>query len=173
MKEVEAKYRIDCNRLGRIKTKIEGMGARLVSTRIEEDVYFEHPCRSMLERDEAIRLRRVEDGGSTRLILTYKGPRSGGLAKSREEVEARVDDTIILILDRLGFKPVVTVSKRRTIYDLGDLLFFVDEVKGLGCFVEIESRSGDPDAIIKAGETIGLDRGSIVDLTYVEMLIGR
>ena len=173
MKEVEVKYRVDCNSLDRIKAKIEGIGAKLVSVRVEEDVYFEHPCRSMLEGDEAIRLRRVEDERSRRLILTYKGPRSGGLAKSREEVEARVDDSITVILDRLGFKPVVTVSKRRTIYDLGDLLFFVDEVKGLGCFVEIESRSGDPDAIIEAGETIGLSRESIVDLTYVEMLVGR
>ncbi len=173
MREVEVKYRVDCNRVDHVKARIEGMGARLVSVRVEEDTYFEHPCWSMFERDEAVRLRRIVDGGSSTLVLTYKGPRSGGLAKSREEVEARVDDSITVILDRLGFRPVVTVSKRRLIYELGDLLFFVDEVKGLGCFVEIESRSGDSDAILEAGESIGLDRDSIVELTYVEMLAGR
>ena len=173
MREVEAKYRIECALMDEIKRRIESLGAKLVDDRTEEDVYFEHPCWSMLERDEAVRLRRLHEGSVERLILTYKGPRSGGPAKSREEIEARVDDNVRIILERLGFRPFITVSKRRAVYELGDLTFFVDEVRDLGCFVEIESRSGDTEAIMKAGEALGLRKEDIVDLTYVEMLAGR
>jgi len=106
----------------------------------QEDDYYNHPARNFLHTDEAVRLRRVLSGGQDKTVFTYKGPNHSDRGQSREELETGVEDapTMRAALDRLGFKAVASVYKRRREYKKEDVTVCLDEVEELGSFFEIE-----------------------------------
>ncbi len=104
----------------------------------QEDIYFSHPCRDFASTDEALRLRRCSKG----TFLTYKGPKLDSISKTREELEIEVPAEIVQILRRVGFKEAGRVCKTRRSFRKNDLLLFIDDVQGLGRFVELESTTG-------------------------------
>jgi len=178
--EVEAKIMLDsCTELGRVRERLRGLGAALEGEVFEEDIYYQHPCRDFAETDEALRLRRA--GGTVE--LTYKGPkRLVGGSKAREEVTVRVDpgeaERLDRLLDRLGFRRAARVAKRREYYRLGSVSVSLDEVEGLGCFVEIEYRGGGgveeaSRSIEEAAERLGLRGKPRVYKSYLELLLER
>jgi adenylate cyclase class 2 len=178
--EVEAKIVLgSCDRLGEVRRRLEELGAKLEGEVYEEDTYYQHPCRNFAETDEALRLR-IADG---RVELTYKGPkRVHGGVKEREELTARVEDGAYMarILERLGFKPVATVRKRRLYYSIEGLaVVSLDTVEGLGCFVEIEYRgkAGSPEeaaeAVERLAERLGLAGLPRTVKSYLELLLEK
>src|SRR5690242_2356685 len=54
----------------------------------EADHYFNAPDRDFAQTDEAFRLRRI----GPKNLLTYKGPKSPGLVKTRAEIEVPLAD---------------------------------------------------------------------------------
>ncbi|MEM0023370.1 MAG: class IV adenylate cyclase [Thermofilaceae archaeon] len=158
--EIEVKARADPEN---VREKLAKLGARLLRIETQEDIYFEHPCRSMLEVDEALRLRVAEG----RVELTYKGPRSHSLAKSRLEITVGLDDAQAakLLLEQLGFREAVKVRKRRESYALGRATVALDEVEGLGFFVEVEGDS-ESEVLSILSE---LGAVEIVKETYAEL----
>ena len=62
------------------------------------------------------------------------------ISKTRKEIEVAVEDSIKVadIFENLSFRPVATVRKNRIIYTMGELIVTLDEVQGVGNFVEIE-----------------------------------
>jgi adenylate cyclase class 2 len=74
--------------------------------------------------------------------MTYKGRKFDRLSKTREEIEVTVGDAAAAtrLLERLGFTPVAAVRKLRRMYELGDYTICLDDVAGLGTFVEVEAR---------------------------------
>lgn len=164
MREVEVKARAD---LERVRRRLEELGAQLVGVEDQDDTYFEHPCRSMIEGDEALRLRVA--GG--RVELTYKGPRERATAKSRLELSVQLSDaeTAKRLLEQLGFRESVRVRKRREVYRLGGVLVALDSVEGLGCFVEVEGE--DEGEVLAALGSLGARE--IVGETYAELAARR
>lgn len=136
MLEVEVKYRA---RLSDVREALRGLGFSLLSSSEEVDIYFQHPCRDFSASDEALRVRL--SGGAA--SVTYKGPRTGTEAKTRLEITASSGVEVVEVFKRLGFVPVATVRKRREYYQRGDILVSLDEVEGLGEFVEIEKVVAD------------------------------
>lgn len=114
-------------------------GAVEGETHVEEDTYFAHPTRDFARTDEALRLRRT----AGRLELTYKGPRQGGPVKSRVEHQVVVDGDPTALLRGLGFTPAAGVRKTRSHWALGDVAIAVDDVEGLGRFLEVEVVADD------------------------------
>ncbi len=172
MREVEAKIVLrDCALLEAIEGRLARLGARLEGEAREVDLYFQHPCRDFAETDEALRLR--EAGG--RCELTYKGPKEGGRVKARLEATVEVSDCdeAKLILEKLGFRPVAVVEKRRRYYSLGGVTVTLDEVRGLGCFVEVESKSGNEEEVLEAIRTLGLEGFETTTKSYLELLLER
>ncbi|MEM0286421.1 MAG: class IV adenylate cyclase, partial [Candidatus Methanomethyliaceae archaeon] len=88
-KEIEVKAKIEED----LSEKILKIGGKFLSEKNQEDIYFEHPCKSFLESDEALRLR-IENNKN---ILTFKGKREGRDLKIREELEIEVNDSKTLI----------------------------------------------------------------------------
>jgi len=113
---------------------------------MQEDLYFSHPCRDFSRTDEALRLRRV-GGAPEAWYLTYKGPKLDRISKSREEIEIRTAPDIEAILEKLGFSRVARILKTRRGFRKGDTLLYLDDVEGLGRFVELESASHDTDRL--------------------------
>lgn len=143
--------------------------------REETDVYYRHPCRDLAATDEAVRVRRTGDGAA----LTYKGPRRGGETKTRSEHETTVADPAEAgaILERLGFTPLAPVRKERVVYEVGAWTVTLDDVEGLGRFVEVERVVGE-GADVEALEAEALDlledlgAGDPEPRSYLELVLG-
>jgi len=170
MIEVEIKaYAPD---IGRVETRLRELGANFLIERLEEDVYFASPSWDPASRDEALRVRTTP-GGS---FLTYKGPKMDDITKTREEVEVVVsnaEDTITL-LNRLGFEPVAEIKKIRRVYEVKEFLIMLDDVFGVGSFVEIEAKRGKiklRQKAFKLLKDLGLDRTE--RRSYLELLLEK
>lgn len=115
------------------------------------DVYFRHPQRDFAATDEALRIRSV--GGKN--CVTYKGPVVDSQTKTRREIEVGLTDgpesgrQFSEILVHLGFQPVRSVNKRRSAWRLAwqdrDFEIALDDVTGLGTFIEIETLAGEAE----------------------------
>ncbi len=165
--EVEIKFRADRS----VEDKIREI-AEFVCEKVEEDVYFNSPVRDFRKSDEALRIRKDSEG----IKLTYKGPKVDAETKTREEIEIRVDDyeKAMEIFDRLGFRTIRRVVKRRRIYRYEDVTICFDDVEGLGQFVEIEVKSGDLESakqkVFEVAKMLGFDPSNSIRESYLEML---
>lgn len=158
----------------RVRRRLRALGAQLQGEEAQRDTYFAHPGRDFAATDEALRLR--EAGGKAE--LTYKGPKLDAQTKTREELTVQVGpaEELAALLQRLGFREVARVAKRRETWVLQGLEVALDEVAGLGTFVEVEGRGqGDVDAM--RARVLGLlkELGGQESLrtSYLEMLLGR
>ena len=165
-REVEVKYR--CPDHDKIRSLLLEMKAVFVGVIEQVDTYFQHPCRDFVETDEALRIRRMKD----RSIITYKGPKEGGWAKTRIEVEVEVSsaDEAAKILEMLGFKPVAVIHKRREIYHVDGVEVSLDVIEGVGKFVELEDKGGGLDNIKRLVKELGLIEGPIYK-SYLELYL--
>ena len=95
-----------------VRRRLRELGAERLGTVHQRDVYYDHPSRSFAETDEALRLRREDDGGTT-VTLTYKGPLVDEVSKTREEVETEVADADAMddVLRAVGFEPAAEVAE--------------------------------------------------------------
>ena len=140
---------------------------------VQVDLYFSHPARDFGVTDEALRLRRENE----RTVITYKGPKLDQDTKLREEIELGVEDLdrMSLVLERMGFRPVIRIVKKRTVYDLQGIHFCLDRLPELGNFVEMEWQGDDLDfgkkRIMELKQKLGL-RGN-ERRSYLELLIEK
>jgi adenylate cyclase class 2 len=170
--EVELKYRSPGNE--KIEKALVKLGAKHISGGPMEDIYFAHPSRDFGKTDEALRLRKREDGAE----LTYKGPRiHADGAKAREEITLKTDNPLTMqrIVERLGFKESYALKKTRTSYLLDKLRVDIDDVEGLGEFVELEVLTESPERskqlLELARAELGLEK--LEPKTYLEMIIEK
>lgn len=138
-----------------IVERLEKIGARGQAARQQNDHYYAHPGRDFAVTDEALRIR--EDDQDVR--LTYKGPLIDDVAKSRLELETGIESAEVAagILEALGFRLVRVVSKQRRTFPLSwhgtRVEAVIDQVEGLGEFVELETIS-DLDGHQAARDTL-------------------
>ena len=170
MIEVESKFKSPGNE--KVERALAHLGAKKIASVDMEDVYFAHPSKDFGKSDEALRLRKI-DGAAE---LTYKGPRMHSeSAKAREEVTLKTDNPLTAqrIIERLGFKEFGIVRKRRISYILDKLRVDVDDVEGLGEYVELEVLTESPERaeqlVELARKELALDR--LEKRTYLEILI--
>ncbi len=174
MLEVEAKFAIKDP--GEIRARLNRQGVQMAKRQQERDVYYNAPHRDFAETDEAFRVRYDADGAT----LTYKGPKARiGSAKAREEFNLAVasGETLEAILSRLGFRRAADLLKTREFYDMGPITVTLDEIEGLGTFIEIEilTESGEENAADRIGAVakgLGVD-GPPIYTSYLEMLLSK
>ncbi|RLF24672.1 MAG: class IV adenylate cyclase [Thermoprotei archaeon] len=171
MIEVEAKFRVEG--LEEVKYRLHRLGAIHIADYTQVDTYFNHPSRDFRATKEVLRLRQ-EDGHA---YLTYKSLVESTF-KAREEVEVEVGNAKLMmeILERLGFKVVAKIVKRRQEYKLfNNCRVCLDEVKGLGKFIEIEVIARDKDEgeryMVQVIKSLGLDSEKVITKSYLEMLL--
>ena len=164
--EVEVKLRVRGG-LRELVELLDALGYLAVSDEAQLDVYFSHPCYDFSSRDEALRLR--VSGG--RAVLCYKGPRQPSRVKKRLEVEVAVSDasSTVRLLKALGFRELARIEKRRRVFKRSNVTIALDEVKGLGPFVEVEAPS--ESAVLKAMYELGFSEKDIVRETYLELAL--
>ena len=167
MIEVEVKARAQED----TQEKITAMGAKPLKVENHHDLYFNSPLRDFKVSDEALRIRIKEEGAR----LTYKGPKLDQETKSRLEWTVKIDDPVQMeqILLVLGFELSAEVCKRRTKYSFGDIVIALDEVEGLGSFLEVEA-VGDIGWEMQRTKVLsvlaGLGLGGSIRSSYLELL---
>ena len=86
-------------------------------------------------------------------------------------------ETLEEILSRTGFRPAAAVSKVREFYGIGEVTVTLDDVEGLGTFVEIEilteeSKEDAADRIGAVAKELGV-AGPPIHTSYLEMLLAK
>ncbi|MDY6866212.1 MAG: class IV adenylate cyclase [Halobacteriota archaeon] len=176
MIEVEVKVRLSHDG---IETEIDDIGAKFSGSEEQIDVYYGAPHRDFSATDEALRIRTVTSESISKDIITYKGPKIDSESKTREEVEVGIEDKVEMdrMLTLLGFSKVYEVSKTRRNYRIGDIMISLDDVKGLGSFMEVETTS-DEAALLSKKEKVfsilnalGYDKVDVIRTSYLELLL--
>ena len=146
MIEIEKKYRLTVEQRERVLERLRQAGAEDRGEEFEENTIYGG---GQLKRGTSVlRLRRV----GSRALLTYKErfPNASAVKHQREE-ETAIDDAaaMALILDALGFKPLLVYEKRRRTWSLGPAEVVLDELS-FGSFMEIEGSEQEIDAAEQA-----------------------
>jgi adenylate cyclase class 2 len=185
----EVEVKVPITDFEEMKQKLLDSGANQLNREVQVDTYFDHPCRTFYETDEAVRVRsrRPLDGAELDLShalheLTYKGPKIDQKTKTRLEYSVDINDVnaITAILENLGFKSVATVSKKRTFYNLREITISIDDVEHIGLFLELESIAHEKSELESAKMTIfslldelGIDSSQSVRESYLELYLDR
>ena len=158
--EIKAKAKI-------AESRLIDLGAVGSGVEVQVDQYFNSPTRDFRLSDEALRVRKVNDS----YRLTYKGPRIDSNTKSREELEIVTEPEMVDILKKLGFVPAAVVKKTRRLFTLGDITICLDEVEGLGSFIELEVASLEAkEGLFDLFSKLGIKRDESITKSYLELL---
>lgn len=156
MREVELKAVVD-SMPARI-ANVERAGGRLTFRGRLEDCRYDTLDRQLRVRDDVLRLRVYRDDHSVRAELGWKGPtRYEDGYKVRDEVGARSPDAdgLRYILEHMGFVITREIDREITQYELHGATVRFERYPRMDDLVEVE---GEPDAIERAIEAIGLPR---------------
>lgn len=169
--EIEIKLKVDD--LAPIRSRLKELGAQRVGEVIETNIFFDTPDRALLANDCGLRVRRKRDvtgSEKDKLVITYKGARSEGPVKRREEIEVAVDrfDNAITLLERLGYTRNLKFEKRRESWKIEKSLVELDSLPELGCFIEIEAPT--QTEVLKIRERLGLSDVPGVTKTYADLV---
>lgn len=178
--EVEQKFSLQ-DRTEQVRERLTQLGARPAGEVRQIDRYFNHPARDFAQTDEALRIRSVAEQN----FVTWKGPKIDSRTKTRREIETPLGDgeqtasQFAETLERLGFRPVRVVAKRRQKLELMwsgfQFELALDNVDGLGSFMEIELLADEQGleaaqaAVLNLSEKLGLNEPE--RRSYLEMLL--
>jgi len=160
--EIEVKLRIPST--ARLGLELVAAGFTLRHPEAQETSELWDRAGTLLAADSALRLRRYGE----QTLLTWKGPKvADPLLKIRPEVETDVADpeAMAAILRALGFAPVLTMVKTRSIWLRGDLEACLDQTP-FGCFLELE---GAREAIAQAMAELALSADQTEPRSYAAL----
>lgn len=168
MKLVSVEIKARCRDADRVREVLRARNARLAGTDHQIDTYFR-------VSDGRLKLRQ---GNIENALIAYRRPDQAG-PKTSDVALAPVSngDDLRVVLERaLGV--LVAVDKRREIYYVENVKFHIDEVVGLGSFVEIEAcgaADADREPLLaqcrKYMELFGIREEDLVERSYSDLLL--
>lgn len=169
--EVEQKYRV--RDLNHVRAQLDAL--RAVAFTIgnsDHDIFFDFPDGRLGRNDQYLILRHMQPSG--RVLWISKGP---GPDKCVAMDLADLDNAITM-LTSLGFVETKHINKQRDIYFLGMFHVTLDDVPGLGRFVELAIMTDDDPALLsldcdlsQLAETLGLSCADRETRSYRELLV--
>jgi len=163
--------KVRCPDLGPVRAKAAALAASPAQDIDQRDTFFVVP-------GGRLKVREFRDGSGE--LIAYERRNQAG---PRESVYTRAAcpdaRTLVEALSRvLGVRG--TVVKRRELLVVGRTRIHLDEVEGLGSFVELEVVLGD-DASVAGGvrevqellDALGLERSALVGDAYIDLLEAR
>jgi len=154
-----------------LRQRVKNLADRPAEVLQQEDIFF-HIAVGRLK------LRQQESGPGQ--LIYYNRPDVGGPKASDYQIypSAAPDQLRVLLADCLGERGVV--KKTRWLYWVGNTRIHLDEVVGLGTFMELE-------VVLKDGQTVGegeataqalcqkleIPASSLVEGAYIDLLEGQ
>ncbi len=138
--ELEAKLRVSDHQP--VRERLRAFGAEPRGSVLETNTLLDTPDGQLHARGCGLRVRSAvqDDTGAVTCTVTYKGPRSAGVLKQREEIETTAGDSDAMraLFHALGYTRSLIFEKRRETWAMSGCLIELDEVPHLGLFVEVE-----------------------------------
>ncbi|MCK2245262.1 MULTISPECIES: class IV adenylate cyclase [unclassified Crossiella] len=165
-----------------LKAVLTERGSKPAGPTHQIDAYYNHPSRDFTAPaaiSEWLRIRTEARGSSVNFKRWH--PIEDLIKTHADEYESTVGDVeaIRLLIEALGFHPLVTVDKTREEWRLGEAEVVFDHVVGAGDFVEFEFK-GAADTVADATARLdkfiaelGVELGAPVNRGYPHMLLGR
>jgi predicted adenylyl cyclase CyaB len=154
----------------RQKTRAEALAAGTAEHLVQEDTFFNVPV-------GRLKLRKLEDG--TAELIQYDRNDSPGPKESRYVFFRTRDPEGLkeVLAKALGIRAIV--RKKRTVYFFGQTRIHLDQVEGLGAFIELEVVLG-PGQDFQYGTAVAedlmskleIEKGDLVAAAYVDLLTG-
>jgi len=168
--ELESKIRVAEHEP--VRGRLREANAEYLGRVLETNRLFDDDKWTLLKGGCGLRVRscRTLDGPEQPATLTYKGPLRDGAFKRKSEIEIEIADAVSMvgILAAMGFSEWIIFEKNRESWRLPPCEVELDEVPGLGLFVEVE---GPDEAAIRAAlARLGLDPRQSTRRSYVAML---
>jgi adenylate cyclase, class 2 len=168
MKSLEIEIKFYIQNIDSIRAGIRSLGAELKDSGFETNILFDDDEMRLTQGKKLLRLRQ-----DNRCRLTVKAPPDDvdttktNQFKIFRELEVNVSDsqTMIAILEQLGFYPRQVYEKQRETYLFNHTELCLDTLP-YGHFLEIE---GGKDDIRKAAETIGLSWEKRITANYMSL----
>jgi adenylate cyclase class 2 len=146
LKEVEVKVKISDpkNTIALLNAK----GVTISEPVFQEDVVFINFPETIPYAEypqDAVFLRIRKQNGKILLTAKQNAPDATREDLSKIEKELEVSDGLVMeeIILMAGFRKAVEIKKKRVIAKVGLYEICVDEVEGLGCFMEIEKKTSE------------------------------
>lgn len=138
----------------------------------QEDTFFHCP-------QGRLKLRRFGDGVPAELI-SYRRDDTAGPKECRYVIHRTSDPQGLLAVLSDALEVRAVVRKRRTLYLIGPTRVHLDEVEGLGQFVELEvvlqSGQETSEAVAIAHDLmakLGIPQSQLIEKAYVDLLAER
>jgi adenylate cyclase class 2 len=175
--EVEVKSKV--KNFPTLRRKLKAMGAKFGSVLNQTDRLF-YPREAIKTKaqksgDYLLRIRN-EDG---KHFLAYKGltERKGVWV----EYEFGIDNPqeARKLIEAMGFGLALILKKKRIPGKLGKIVFCLDQIKGLGDFIEMEIITGKGKSkeaqqkIMQIFSQLGIDKGDFVRIGYPQIILKR
>ena len=148
-------------------------GASYIGLDHQVDTFFELP-----EGKGRLKLR---EGNIENALIHYRRPDREGPKTSEVALYKTNDGKQLkeLLINALGSK--VVVDKQRHIYFIDNVNFHIDEVKGLGAFVEIEAIDKDGsigleklhEQCTRFMKELGIGQEDLVGAAYADLLLNK
>ncbi|MGE5308190.1 MAG: class IV adenylate cyclase, partial [Deltaproteobacteria bacterium] len=145
------------------------MGAKPRDTVIQKDIYYTPMGRDLASSGEILRIR--DEHG--RFSMTYKGPLMTSELSLRPVVKVPFEKEWLPFMEK-DYVVLLPIVKKRSSFELGDLVIHLDDVEGLGKFVEAVGHSADCEVrVAKLLVSIGVPRGHIISESYFELMAAK
>ena len=150
MNEIEVKAKLK-NKEALMKL-LKDAGITVHDSRYQKDTVYwpndiKDPSAHLFGRN-FLRVREQKIGDNKKVLFTLKQSLKGQLDSIEHEIEIKEEDTakMFAMFELLGFYKFVTVEKERVTARIGDVEICVDDVVGLGSFVELEKFGAENQA---------------------------
>jgi adenylate cyclase class 2 len=176
--EIELKARLDNPK--QVEAKLKKI-ARFVRQKRQKDVYYVPKSKDFFAIKKTKEYLRVRyDEGKDQLayhVCSYLSEEK----QSTKEFEVYVDNPRLTetILKGIGFRRRVVVYKTRRYYSMSGFEVVLDNVKGLGSFIEVEAKK-DFGGIDKTMERcrevlkrLGLEKVKKINKGYPDLILGK
>jgi len=164
MKSLEIEIKFYVPDIDAVRARIRYLGAELKGSSFETNIRFDDEAMRLTQEKKLLRLRQ-----DTRCRLTVKSPPEAADTEFKifRELEVDISDsqTMISILEQLGFYPRQVYEKQRETYFFARTELCLDTLP-FGHFLEIE---GGKDDIRNAAAAIGLNWDKRITANYLSL----
>ncbi|WP_439828479.1 class IV adenylate cyclase [Aeromonas enteropelogenes] len=138
--EVEFKYRLADSDV--FRAALAALTPQvMVEDNRERDSYFDTPEHTLAAQGKSLVIRTMQPSGIRLWIV--KGPEPDRC----EAVNITDTDKAVSMLHTLGYRQVLNIEKRRSIYFVGPFHVTLDHLEGLGDFAELAIMTDDETAL--------------------------